>query len=42
MIIKVNFTVDPFDEINDCKFDLIVSNPPYISKNELRNLDIGY
>ena len=38
---KSKFYCRSLDEINDCKFDLIVSNPPYISKNELRNLDKG-
>ncbi len=30
-----------FSEINDKKLDIIVSNPPYISKNEINTLDIA-
>ena len=36
---KTKFYRRTFDQINDCKFDLIVSNPPYVSKNEYKNLD---
>ena len=37
---KIHFIVDDFLNSNlNQKFDIIVSNPPYIPKNELKNLD---
>ena len=39
LIKQVKFFQKSLDEINIKKFDLIVSNPPYIKRKDLKNLD---
>ena len=41
---RIKFYNRSFNEINNSKFDLIVSNPPYIAKHQMKNLqdDIKY
>ncbi len=36
---KISFLKRSFTDLYNYKFDLIVSNPPYITSNEMRNLD---
>ncbi len=36
---RIKFENKKFEHINRAKFDLIVSNPPYIKNNELKNLE---
>ena len=36
---KVKFYNKSLTQIYDCKFDLIVSNPPYIKKQDIKNLE---
>ena len=36
---KTKFYRKSLNEINDLKFDLIVSNPPYVRKKDLKNLE---
>ena len=36
---RAKFFVRDFTEVYDHKFDLIVSNPPYIKKKDIKNLD---
>ncbi len=36
---KISFLKRSFKDLYNCKFDLIVSNPPYITSNEMRSLD---
>ena len=36
---RIKLLLKPISDIYNYKFDLIVSNPPYIAKNEIRNLD---
>ena len=38
---RVSFKVRNLDAISGNKFDLIVSNPPYIARHQLKNLDTG-
>ena len=38
---KAKFYTKSFTEVYDYKFDLIVSNPPYINKKDIKNLDDG-
>ena len=35
---RVNFITKSLDEIYNCKFDLVVSNPPYIKTSDIKNL----
>ena len=35
---RIKFLNQHFEDIHSKKFDLIVSNPPYISRNEIKNL----
>ena len=35
---RIKFLNKPFEDINGKKFDLIVSNPPYIKRMEIKNL----
>ena len=37
---NINFLKRSFEDIYDKKFDLIVSNPPYIMRKDIKNLDI--
>ena len=39
MINKAKFNNRSFLQLFNIKFDLIVSNPPYIEKNEIKNLN---
>ena len=36
---KIKFLRKSLDQIHNKKFDLVVSNPPYIMKNDIRNLN---
>tara|TARA_Y100001970_G_scaffold196404_1_gene238802 strand:- start:1933 stop:2775 length:843 start_codon:yes stop_codon:yes gene_type:complete len=36
---KIKFLKKSLDQIHYKKFDLVVSNPPYVTKNDMRNLD---
>ena len=36
---KIRLYKKPFSELYNCKYDLLVSNPPYIMTKDLRNLD---
>tara|TARA_Y200000002_G_scaffold376009_1_gene379204 strand:- start:357 stop:1199 length:843 start_codon:yes stop_codon:yes gene_type:complete len=36
---KIKFLRKSLDQIHNKKFDLVVSNPPYITKNDIRNLN---
>ena len=38
---RIKFVNTSITNINRYKFDLIVSNPPYIARHQLKNLDIG-
>ncbi len=38
---RISFIKSDIDKISGRKYDLIVSNPPYISKIEYNNLDLG-
>ena len=38
---RIKFVNASISNFNSFKFDLIVSNPPYIARNQLKNLDIG-
>ena len=38
---KINFVNIDIDKFTDSKYDLIVSNPPYIKTYDLKRLDIG-
>ena len=38
---RIKFVNSSICQFNNFKFDLIVSNPPYISRSELKNLDEG-
>lgn len=41
VIDKITFIIsDLFEKLNNSTFDIIVSNPPYISSHEIRNLQI--
>ena len=35
---RIKFLNKPFENLCDNKFDLIVSNPPYIKKSDIKNL----
>jgi len=35
---RVNFITKSLDKIYNCKFDLVVSNPPYIKTSDIKNL----
>ena len=35
---RIKFLNKPFEVLSDKKFDLIVSNPPYIKRSDLKNL----
>ncbi len=36
---KVKFYKKSYEQIKNCKFDLIVSNPPYVKRIDLKNLE---
>ena len=38
---RIKFVNTSISNFNNFKFDLIVSNPPYIARHQLKNLDIG-
>ncbi len=38
---RIKFVNTSISNFNSFKFDLIVSNPPYIARHQLKNLDIG-
>ena len=38
---RIKFVKASICNFNDFKFDLIVSNPPYIARHQLKNLDVG-
>jgi len=38
---RIKFVNTSISNFNSFKFDLIVSNPPYIAQHQLKNLDIG-
>ncbi|MDC3152277.1 peptide chain release factor N(5)-glutamine methyltransferase [Pelagibacteraceae bacterium] len=38
---RIRFVNSSISSFQSCKFDLIVSNPPYIARHELKNLDEG-
>ena len=38
---KAKFLIKDFTDIHNVKFDLIVSNPPYIKRKDLKNLSDG-
>ena len=38
---RIKFVNASISNFNSFKFDLIVSNPPYIARHQLKNLDIG-
>ena len=38
---RIKFVKTSICNFNSFKFDLIVSNPPYIARHQLKNLDVG-